>query len=74
MRIPDLPMVSDEPRPPNSTQPGSAQPCPATGGVARPRIIDSAELLQGRREVWIEHGGEMYRLRLTSSGKLYLTK
>jgi hemin uptake protein HemP len=42
--------------------------------VARPRIIDSAELLQGRREVWIEHGGEMYRLRLTSSGKLYLTK
>lgn len=34
----------------------------------------SDELLQGRREAWIEHHGEMYRLRLTGSGKLYLTK
>lgn len=42
--------------------------------TARPQIIDSAELLAGRREVWIEHGEDMYRLRLTSSGKLYLTK
>ena len=41
---------------------------------ARPRIIDSQELLSGRREVWIEHGEDMYRLRLTASGKLYLTK
>jgi hemin uptake protein HemP len=31
-------------------------------------------LLQGRREVWIAHGEEMYRLRVTSSGRLYLTK
>jgi hemin uptake protein HemP len=37
-------------------------------------IYASADLLQGRREIWIEHGHEMYRLRLTSSGKLYLTK
>src|SRR5262249_31319512 len=27
-------------------------------------IYRSAELLQGRREIWIEHGEEMYRLRL----------
>jgi len=40
----------------------------------RPRIVSSEELLQGRRELWIEHGDEMYRLRLTKSGKLYLTK
>ena len=40
----------------------------------RPLIIRSDELLQGRRELWIEHGEEMYRLRLTRSGKLYLTK
>ena len=40
----------------------------------RPLIVQSAELLQGRRELWIEHGDEMYRLRLTRSGKLYLTK
>jgi hemin uptake protein HemP len=39
-----------------------------------PLIWRSSELLQGRREVWIEHGSDMYRLRLTSAGKLYLTK
>ncbi|MEX2316607.1 MAG: hemin uptake protein HemP [Pirellulales bacterium] len=37
-------------------------------------IYHSDELMQGRREVWIEHGSDMYRLRLTSSGRLYLTK
>ncbi|MCG8649141.1 MAG: hemin uptake protein HemP [Pirellulales bacterium] len=40
----------------------------------RPRIIQSEEILRGRREVWIEHGMEMYRLRVTSAGKLYLSK
>ena len=39
-----------------------------------PRIVRSEDLLQGRRELWIAHGTEMYRLRVTSSGKLYLTK
>ncbi len=38
------------------------------------RIIDSQELLQGKREVWIQHRDEMYRLKLTHSGKLILTK
>ncbi|HEY2759930.1 MAG TPA: hemin uptake protein HemP [Pirellulales bacterium] len=40
----------------------------------QPIIYSSAELLKGRREVWIEHGDQMYRLRLTSGGKLYVTK
>jgi hemin uptake protein HemP len=40
----------------------------------RPRIVRSEELLLGARELWVEHGEEMYRLRLTRSGKLYLTK
>jgi hemin uptake protein HemP len=40
----------------------------------RARIINSEDLLEGRRELWIEHGDDMYRLRRTSSGKLYLTK
>lgn len=44
------------------------------GNADRPLIIRSEALLQGRREIWIEHGDEMYRLRITSSGKLYLTK
>lgn len=40
----------------------------------RPLIHRAEDLLQGRREVWIEHGTEMYRLRLTAAGKLYLSK
>ncbi|HTQ38542.1 MAG TPA: hemin uptake protein HemP [Pirellulales bacterium] len=40
----------------------------------RPPIYGSNELLQGCREAWIEHGQQMYRLRLTHAGKLYLTK
>ena len=40
----------------------------------QPIIYRSEELLQGTREVWIEHGADMYRLRVTKSGKLYLTK
>lgn len=39
-----------------------------------PRKVSSEELLKGDRELWIEHEGELYRLRLTSRGKLYLTK
>lgn len=40
----------------------------------RPLIHQSSDLLQGRQETWIEHNSEMYRLRVTSRGKLYLTK
>lgn len=36
--------------------------------------IESAALLQGRRELTIRHGIELYRLRLTASNKLILTK
>lgn len=42
--------------------------------ASRPTIFTSADLLQGCREAWIEHGDQLYRLRLTSAGKLYLTK
>jgi hemin uptake protein HemP len=44
------------------------------GGEKRPPVYNSDELLQGCREAWIEHGQQMYRLRLTQAGKLYLTK
>jgi hemin uptake protein HemP len=37
-------------------------------------VIASQELLQGRREIYIDHEGQKYRLRVTSRGKLYLTK
>lgn len=38
------------------------------------RVISSLELLQGQREVLIEHAGEHYRLLLTRNGKLLLQK
>lgn len=39
-----------------------------------PRKYDSAALFGGRREVTIDHGGEVYRLRLTSNNRLILIK
>ena len=46
---------------------------PEQGRKTRNRLT-SAELLGQSREVIIEHGGDEYRLRLTSQGKLILTK
>lgn len=67
-----LPMRPDEPSPPDSEASDEPLPhAPDTDGV---RIVRSEDLLRNRREIWIEHGNEMYRLRVTSSGKLYLTK
>jgi hemin uptake protein HemP len=41
---------------------------------ASPPQWTSESLLRGGREALIEHVGAIYRLRLTSSGKLILTK
>jgi hypothetical protein len=37
-------------------------------------VADSGALMRGRRELIIRHGGEVYRLRVTASSKLILTK
>ncbi len=39
-----------------------------------PRAVHSEEILRGRHEIEIDHGGVLYRLRITSLGKLILTK
>lgn len=44
------------------------------GSSARPNSICSTELFAGRRELSIDHAGEIYRLRITGKGKLILTK
>lgn len=44
------------------------------GGPADRGPIDSAALLRGNNEVAIEHFGQVYRLRVTRTGKLILTK
>lgn len=39
-----------------------------------PPRFDSRALLDGQREILIEHAGEVYRLRHTRNDKLILTK
>ncbi|MCA9100781.1 MAG: hemin uptake protein HemP [Planctomycetales bacterium] len=79
----------EEPKPPSDdsaenageTRAGEGGPGEGSAGGAssapadlRPPVVSSAQLLQGHRELWIEHNGELYRLRVTSRGNLYLTK
>lgn len=37
-------------------------------------VVDSVALMQGRRELVIRHNAQTYRLRVTASEKLILTK
>jgi hemin uptake protein HemP len=37
-------------------------------------VLDSQQVFQGHREVWIEHDGVRYRLRITRRNKLILQK
>jgi len=50
-----------------------------SAGEPQPRAaermrLNSMNLFKGERELIIEHAGDEYRLRLTSQGKLILTK
>ena len=36
--------------------------------------IDSVRLFSGHKEIQIRHGDDIYRLRITSNGKLILNK
>jgi hemin uptake protein HemP len=44
------------------------------GTGAPPLVVDSVTLMSGRRELLIRHGDDTYRLRITASNKLILTK
>ena len=39
-----------------------------------PLVLRANELFQGQREIWIEHDGKRYRLRITRRNKLILQK
>ena len=49
---------------------------PAFAGAASilPKIVRFADLARCGDELWIEHEGQLYRLRQTRQGKLILTK
>lgn len=59
--------------PPTHETAAAARPTPYAPAVAD-HVIDSRDLLQGRTEIVIHHGGDRYRLRHTRNGKLILTK
>ena len=60
--------------------PALSRPLPAASGKRVPEgerpapLVESAELLQGRKTVGIVHNGSLYRLQATKLGKLILTK
>jgi hemin uptake protein HemP len=58
-------------QPPRAARPGEI------GGDTTdlaPPAVDSVTLMSGRRELIIRHGADTYRLRVTASNKLILTK
>ena len=58
---------------PESGSPQSISSGPRVISIAGHKL-DSRDLFIGTREVIIHHGGDVYRLRLTSQNKLILTK
>ncbi len=66
-------MTPATPPPNRAADPGTGPPADPPGATSPP-AISSAALLAGAREVLIHHGEETYRLKLTSSNKLILTK
>jgi hemin uptake protein HemP len=57
------------PRPPTSSY-----VMPTAPASSAPRVVPSTALFEGQRELIIQHGSDSYRLRVTASGKLILTK
>ena len=60
----------------NKTSDGTDRPDDTPHEKPRPgeSRVSTDELFNGTRELIIEHTGEEYRLRITSKGKLILTK
>lgn len=57
-----------------SADAGRLAPASANPEKPRPQIIDVRTLLGEENEVWLQLEDEMYRMRITSKGKLILTK
>jgi hemin uptake protein HemP len=57
--------MSDDQPPPDDREPAEAEHCP---------VIPAEQLFKDGREVWIDHHGERYKLRITRRGRLILQK
>lgn len=74
-------VVSTEAAPANeatSSKPTNQPSLPTQPDLSRPpfspRVVTSATLFGGDRQILIEHAGATYRLQITKQGKLILTK
>lgn len=56
-----------------TTQPAT-QPAPPVPASHQIPTVESSQILGGRTQIAINHGGELYSLRVTRNGKLILTK
>jgi hemin uptake protein HemP len=59
---------------PRPAQVNQTTPPPALVQEIESLVVDSVELMNGAREIHIRHGASLYRLRVTASDKLILTK
>ena len=57
----------------DETPPPKAIPAPAQAEPEEPPRVRSGDLLGPSGQLEIEHGGRIYRLRVTQQGKLILT-
>ena len=57
-----------------SSPPETLPTAPDADSPQLPKIIPFSNLSRCGDEVWIETGGQVYRLRKTKQGKLILTK
>jgi hemin uptake protein HemP len=74
-RITLIPMPAIHPHPPAAPHSPAASTCPsAANGPGSPPHWHSRQLFGPHAEVSIAHGDAVYRLRVTSLGKLILTK
>lgn len=60
-----IPKMTDEEDRPDADEPPTREP---------ERIVRAEELFGETRQLWIEHNGERYRLRITRRNKLILQK
>lgn len=57
------------------SRPCAVPTCHPDPSVADPaRLLHSADLFEGRREILIEHAGQRYRLLITRNDRLILQK
>ncbi len=58
----------------SEAQDSAQEKTPPYGENPLPRVLRAEELFAGDQEIWIEHSGVRYRLRITRRNRLILQK